>query len=259
MDVMNEINLDFIDRLEKILEWKPRSIGKLEHDFDTTSLYTTLFNTMDSDTREIPSTSVFNIFILLGIKPKRDAEYLRTKFKFEDGSIYDGFKRIDDIEQFLDQVLAHMIEFINISSYIYNRLGYEGKIKQQKDMLKFLIVTASSIYDELYSSRGKIEFAYYFKKILQNSSDITVEITRYNKETWRKEFSQFTRDTKVSIDEMLADSHDMKQIDIANIALIFSKMTDVDLLPLEERFSIQAGTVDYEIKEYNPIFITNFL
>ena len=34
MDVMNEISLEFSDRIEKILSWKHWSIGSIEEDFD---------------------------------------------------------------------------------------------------------------------------------------------------------------------------------------------------------------------------------
>jgi outer membrane phospholipase A len=81
-----------------------------------------------------------------------------------------------------------MIEFINLSTYIYKRLGHMKQKKHQKNMLKFLIVAATSMYDELYSSRGKIAFAYYFKKVLQNSDNLKEEITPYNNKSWKSEF-----------------------------------------------------------------------
>ncbi len=256
MDSMNEIKLNFIDRVEKILSWKSWSIGSTQDEYDNNKLYTKLFTTISADKLYIPTSSIFNIFILLGAKANIDSEYIKTNFKFKDNKFPDAFRRIDDPEEFLDQALANMIEFINLSSYIYLQCNTS---KLKSFMLKYLIVTASAMYDELYSSRGKNEFAYYFKKLLQNANDLEVNITPFNTETWRKEFSKFTKTTKQEIDEILVGTDDMYIVSISNITLIRGKMTDVNILPLREKYFIEAGIANYKTKEYNRIFITNFI
>lgn len=259
MDVMNEINLDFTDRIEKILTWKQWSTGNIEENFDETKLYTTLFSSIDSDMMYIPETSLFNIFVLLGIKPKNTPDDLLNKFKFEDSSHPTMYRRIDDSEEFLNQAIGHMIEFINLSTYIYNRLGYMKKTKQQKNMLKFLIVAASSMYDELYSHKGKIAFAYYFKKVLKNNDDITEEITPYNNKSWKSEFAKYTKEAKEDISFLLAGSDVAKPIFIANTVVICGRMTDIDLLPITQKYFIESGIADLQKQDYNRIFITTFL
>ena len=259
MYVMNEISLEFSDRIEKILSWKHWSIGSIEEDFDEMKLYTTLFSDIDSDMIHIPETSLFNIFVRLGVKPKNTAEEILTKFKFEDNSQPTMYRRMDDSEEFLDQAIGHMIEFMNLSTYIYLRLGHMKQKKQQKDMLKFLIVAAATMYDELYSSKGKIAFAYYFKKALQNSDNLTSKITPFNSKSWKSEFAKYTKETKENISFLLAGSDVAKPIFIANIALVCGRMTDQNLLPLEERYFIESGIADLQKQDYNRIFITTFL
>lgn len=258
---MNEINLDFLDRLEKVLSWKQWSVGNVEEDFDETKLYTTLFSSIDPDMIYVPETSLLNIFVLLGARPKdkKDAEILLSKFKFEDNSEPNKYRRIDDTEEYLDQALGHIVEFINLSTYIYNRLGYMKQTEQQKDMLKLLIVSASSLYDELYSSRGKIAFAYYFKQLLVSNNNPTKRITPFNNKSWKSEFAKFTKEAKEDISFLLAGSDVAQPIFIANIALICGRMTDPDLLPLTERYFIESGIPDLQKQDYNRIFITTFL
>jgi len=260
MDVMNEIKLDFNDRIEKVLSWKEWSVGDVAQDFDDKKLYTSLFHSIDSDTLNVTDDSMLNIFVLLGAKPDKSNEEMFNKFKFEDSAVPSGsFRRIDDTEEFLDQAIGHMIEFINLSTYIYLRLGYMKQKKRQRNMLKFLIVAAATMYNELYSIRGKIAFAYYFKKIIQNSDNLTKKITPYNKKSWKGEFAKYTEETKEDISFLLAGSDVAKPIPIANIVLVCGKMTDPDLLPLEERYFIESGIADLQKQDYNPIFITTFL
>jgi len=256
---MNEIKLDFSDRIEKILSWKHWSVGNVEEDFDETKLYTKLFSAIDSNTINVPKSSIFNIFVLLGAKPKRDAQTLRNKYKFMNNTEPNVYKRIDDEEIFQDQVINHMIMFINLSTYIYNRLGYMKKTKLQKVMLKHLIVVASTIYEDLYdTSRGKIAFAYYFKKVLQNSDNLTREITPYNNKSWKSEFAKYIKETKEGISSLLSGSDILEPIFIANVALVMGKMTDIDVTP-SERYFIEAGIADLQKQKYNRIFLTTFI
>jgi len=115
------------------------------------------------------------------------------------------------------------------------------------------------MYEELYSSKGKIAFAYYFKKLLQNSNDLAEEITPYNNKSWKSEFAKYTKEAKEDISFLLAGSDVAQPIFIANIALVCGKMTDPDLLPLEERYFIESGIADFQKQDYNRIFITTFL
>ena len=256
---MNEISIDLVSRLEEVRSWKDWTVGDVKDIFDVNKSYTTIFSPSSTDSLNIPETSILNILVLLGAKPNRDSQYLKTKFKFY-GTKPDSSTRISDTKDFFDEALASMIEFINVSAYLYDKLEYLGRAEIQNGILKYLIVAAASIYEELYSSRGKIEFAYYFKKLLQHNSDINVEITPYNRESWRGDFAGYTRLAKKSIDRLISQSNGINSMDttVSNIKLFFGKKTDKDLLPLEERYFIEIK-VDYKNKAPEQIFITNFI
>jgi hypothetical protein len=258
MYAMNEISLDLINRLEEVLLWKPWTEGSIEDFFDEYKLYTTIFSPSSTESLNIPKTSILNILVPLGVQPNRDSHYLKTKFQFYDTET-GTFTRIPDTKEFFDQALASVVEFINISTYLYDKLAYMGRSDMQGDMLKFLIVAASSVYEELYSSRGKIEFAYYFKKLLQCDNNIECEITPYNRESWRGDFAKYTKLTKQAIDELIDDNDNgSTSIVISNIKLSIGKKIDPDILPVEKRYFIEME-VGYKNKASEQIFITNFI
>ncbi len=256
---MNEINLDLVDRLEEVISWKDWTEGNVKDIFDKNKLYTTIFSPASTDSLNIAETSILNILVLLGVKPNRDSQYLETKFKFYKTKP-DSFTRISDTKEFFDEALASMIEFINVSAYLYDKLEYLGKAEIQNGILKYLIVAAASIYEELYSSRGKIEFAYYFKKLLQHNDDIDIEVTPYNRESWRGDFAGYTRLVKKNIDILLSPNNGINSFNttVSNIILFYGKETDKDLLPLEERYFIEIKA-EYKNKAPEQIFITNFI
>jgi hypothetical protein len=122
---------------------------------------------------------------------------------------------------------------------------------------KMLIISASAQYEEMYSSRGKIEFAYYFKKLLDNNYNFNLSITPYNRESWRGEYAKYTKIAKYEIDTIIEESHKQEEIiKISNICIIYGKRRDKKL-PIEEKYVIEAG-ISNNNKEYNRIFIAIF-
>ena len=160
-------------------------------------------------------------------------------------------------KDFYLNAIFSMINFINVSVYLYHKFPLIGRQDMQKPMLSFLTVAAASAYEELYSDRSKYEFAYYFRKVLQNNSNLNTDITPYNSKSWRSEFNSLTKFAKVGIDEELdAIDMDVKSIYISNLNLTIGNIVDGRMNPNESRYTIEAGVADMDSDRYDRIFIS---
>jgi len=257
MNKNKEITIDFIDRLKEIVPSQYKIATKNVKDiFFKQALYADIINEYGNLSLRVKPSSLLSIFSLLSAEPKKTKEELENSYVYIDKRINNI--RITDYPKFLTQILFEMIHFINMAVYLYKRYLYEARSKEERTILtKMLIVSASNLYDELYSSRGKIEFAYYFKKILEHHDNINVSITPYNKESWRGEYAKYTRLAKAEIDKNCKLTNEREEIIlISNIYIAYGKRIDERLPNLGERYFIRGIYVNGE--DYNPIFIVTF-
>lgn len=257
MNENKEIQIDLMDRLRLVVtsQYK-RATNTVKDDFFENNLYSKILNEYSTIPLNVEVNSIFSIFSLLSANPNKNVQEIQNSYRYMDK--YSDI-RITNYPSFLTQNLFNMVQFINLSTYLYKRYEYEQRSKQERAMLlKMLIVSASTLYDELYSSRGKIEFAYYFKKLLENDDNFTKTITPYNKESWRGEYAKYTRLAKDEIDTICEISKKKEEIvSISNLLLIYGKRIDEKLPHLGERYVIEAGISSHK-HEYNRIFITTF-
>ena len=199
---------------------------------------------------------------------------------------------LSDPKTFYLQAIYAMANFINVSVYLYKKLTLIGHEDMQGAMMNFLIVAASNAYDELYSSKGKIEFAYYFKKAIEHNANLNTEITKFKSKSWKSDFNKLTKAAKVGIDETIStaqrssilkaveklrwkNSHTThltlrdfqyqlsvfptivtRTIVISNLSITIGKITDRRINPDERRYTIEAAIADKEKDYYDRIFIS---
>ncbi len=249
------IQLDFIDNALIILSRFDQEKSSFYDDYIVNALYTNLFDRLQDDKVDLnpEPTSIYNIYNLLGATPRKSSKIIRENFMFIDEDVIGP---LYDTKTFYLQAIYSMINFVNASVYLYRKLALVGREDMQGAMMKFLIVAASNAYEELYSSRGKIEFAYYFKKVLQHNSNLDVEITKFNNKSWKSEFAKLTKSAKVGIDKMLGDTEHTKTIYIANLCLTIGKITDKRINPDEKRYTMEVAIADMKKDSYDRIFIS---
>ena len=261
MNKNKEISVDFIDRLKKIVTSRYKiATNNVKDIFFEQALYAHILNEYGNLHLMVKPNSLLSIFSLLSAEPKKTKEKLENSFVYiyERNNLSIKNIRINNYSVYLTQNLFNMIQFINLAVYLHKRYLYEERSKEERTILtKILIVSASNLYDELYSSRGKIEFAYYFKKILEHHDNINVSITPYNKESWRGEYAKYTRLAKAEIDKNCKLTNEREEIIlISNIYIAYGKRIDERLPNLGERYFIRGIYVNGE--DYNPIFIVTF-
>jgi len=249
------IQLDFIDNALTVLSKFDEGKGSFYGDYTVNALYTNLFDKLEDEDIDLnpTSTSIDNIFILLGATPRKSAETIQKNYMFYDEDIIGP---LSDPKTFYLQAIFSMFHMINASVYIYNKLSIIGREDAQGDMLKFLIVAASNAYEELYSSKGKIEFAYYFKKAIEHNANPNTEITKFKSKSWKSDFNKLTKAAKVNIDEIIGDNEGTKTINISNISITIGKIIDRRINPDERRYTIEAAVADKEKDHYDRIFIS---
>ena len=250
------IPLDFIDNALTVLSKFDEGKGSFYGGYTVNALYTNLFDKLE-DEEEIDmnpiSTSIDNIFILLGAIPRKSTETIQKNYMFYDEDIIGP---LSDPKKFYLQAVFSMFHMINASVYIYNKLFIIGREDAQGDMLKFLIVAASNAYEELYSSKGKIKFAYYFKKAIEHNAHLNTEITKFKSKSWKSDFNKLTKATKINIDGIIGDDEGTKTINISNISITIGKIIDRRINPDERRYTIEAAIADKEKDHYDRIFIS---
>jgi hypothetical protein len=262
MDKNKEISPLFLNRLRFVVTSRYKiSTNNVKDVFFEEALYAHIINEFATIPFTVPADSIFSIFSLLSAEPNKEEQQLKDSFRYIHEATHSQINdiRITDYESFLTQNLFNMIQFINLSLYLYKRYLHEERSKKEITMLKkMLIISASAQYGEMYSSRGKNEFAYYFKRLLDNHCDSTLAILPYNKKTWRSVYARYTKIAKDEIDTILEKSHQQEEIrKVSNICISYGKKRDTRLPHLGERYVIEAGISNHN-KEYNRIFIATF-
>lgn len=249
------IQHDFIDNTLTVLDKFDQGQGSLYDEYNVNALYTNLFDKLQDDEVDTnpAATSIYNIYILLGATPRKDAETIQNNYMFYDE---DFIGPLSDPKTFYLQAIYAMANFINVSVYLYKKLALLNREDMQGAMMNFLIVAASNAYEELYSSRGKIEFAYYFTKALQHNANLNTEITEFKSKSWKSDYNKLTKNAKIGIDEIIGDNEGTKTINISNISITIGKITDRRINPDERRYTIEAAIADEEKDKYDRIFIS---
>jgi len=257
-DYSKEISLDFSDRLTKVMQSSFKlATTNVQDKFFEEALYVPILNEYSTLPLNVKDDSIFNIFVLLSVEPKKDEIELHDSYiYFEENNELTQveYEHITDYNTFLLQNTFNMIQFINISMYLYQRYLLEKRTeKEKRALLKLLIVSASNLYHELYSRRGKIKFSYYFKRLLENYKNFKTSIRPYNTNSWRKEYDLYSQQAKEEID--LFSKEEIATI--SNIKLTCGKREDERLPHKGKCYVIEAGISNLE-EDYNRIFIVTF-
>jgi len=248
-----EISTDFIDRLTEIMNNSyKKEKSDVQDDFYEDVIYANILKEYLELPLNVEKNSLLYIFTLLSAEPKKDEKKLTDDYIYY--SQQEEYKKITNYNHFLTQNIFNMLQFINISTYLYQYYLQNNPKDEQKNFLLILITSASNMYEELYSSRGKIEFAYYFKKVLENNTQINTKITPYNRESWRGDYARYTKAVKSMIDSLKEED----VIYISNIVFIYGRRQDERLPHKGECYIIEAG-IHNNSKEYERISIATFL
>jgi len=220
----NEIPLELEEHIKRNAKALWTGKGAIDAPFDPRLCYTNLFDADDIYGREVEKTSIYNILTLLSAEADIDPKnYL---YETEDKNTGELYKHaVLNKEDARANNLELMMQFINFSCYIYDK-AKEASHKDMNYIKQLVIVMASNMYHELYSSRGKIEFAYYLKKHLEQR-DPHKPITAYNRDSWRGEYGKYTRKFNKLVDDKKAATIYIGE----NIAITFMKMKDENISP----------------------------
>ena len=263
MYTMNEISTDLIENLQTYIEIMHKEEGDISSIFYEHTLYLDFLRDFVSELAEgindtgTEPTSPLYIFKLLDSKPSRPPTLKQLQQTY---SFYTESDKLEITQN--DQsarTLLAMMQFLNISTYIYKHMQRtEPDESKQAVLLEKLFIAAAAEYDSLYSSRKKNEFAYYFEKLLTTGANTTIEPYDTNKHRWR--YNEYTTNLKLIIDTLKESSfEDKMETEVySNIVITYGKMKDEKLPSLGIRYFINISIFNPLNPNYNPIFNTNF-
>ncbi len=223
--------------------------------YDDRVLYCPIFKSTleNSDT---PKNTLLHLLVLLSAQPKeidlsQKPHYTQDQ---EGNSIY----YFDNKERFLDNAIDLMLEFINLSAFLLYHL--QDKQETKENLSHLLIVAASNEYDQLFSSRSKNEFAYYFGWVLDYCDDENLyraTIDPYIPDKWRNKFRRMTQKVKKYIQELDQTEEDMSTILISNVAMTVGTISDP--IDKQEKGFFEIGIyASVPVQKYNRILVTPF-
>ncbi len=258
MKKQKQINPTFFDNAKLVLAQFKAESGNIANDYHRDVLYTSVFDKLKTDEDHVDAmpvaTSLDNLFATLGSTPRKKTEVIQKNFMWIDKEGTIG--TLDNSKSFYLNAIYSMVNFINVSVYIYHKLPLLNCQYLQNDMLNFLTVAASNAYEELYSTQ-KHEFTYYFRKVLQNHFNLSIDITPFKTDSWRKDYNKLIKYAKAGITEELNTVDiDVKSIPIANLNLTIGNISDKKINPDESRYTIEAGIANTDSKDYDRIFIS---
>jgi hypothetical protein len=250
---MNKITNTTIKYIEEYLQIVKEPIQ--ESSFNQHSLYIDFLPQFIKDFyngSNLTVESIFMIFEILSVEPTRSYQNIKDNLRFIDNQEEEISLKSKELVN--KQSLFHILNLINISIYLL-------KQKNENEDFKTLLMTmAINIYENLYSSRGKMKFAYYFRKLLDHHEKPYTLITAYKSSSWRGEYGNYTKVVKEYIDELPLSSHNDRIHDytIKNIIILRGQMKDTKLAEKEMQYFIQMGTFDIVTQDFQPLFSTNF-
>jgi hypothetical protein len=247
---------------EMILEYlELKSMMPTEHFFDYKYCYfpdlTDLLQNL-----KISKTSPLYVFIPMGATPRLKDGDRKTqsnfRFMFKDEKIFYKLKTHDAL---LRYALGNMLELLNLATYIYANIPKDDK-KLKTNIIRLLIIAALTEYDNMYTPRGKHEFAYYLKQFIKNQKDLSGEVKPFNTNTSKSENAKTLAKFKQFVDSMFHSGQDMITSYIANIAITFGKLSDKKISDMSEQYFIDISFLDLsstlDTPIYKCLFITNF-
>jgi len=250
---MNKITNTTIKYIEKYLEFENESVkGSNFNQYTLYMIFLPQFVKDFHNAKEFTSSSIFNIFKLLSVTPTRSYQKIKDEFRFEDS---EGEVVINNKASLEEKALTEMLNLINLSIYILKQ-----KEEQKEVYKKFLIVMATNVYENLYSSRGKYEFAYYFGKMVEYPDNTTREVTPYKSHSWRGEYKDYITEITDHIDTLpISEKNDkMTEVYIQNIVIICGQMQDKRLKDKSRQYFIKIGTFHILTQNFTPLASTNF-
>lgn len=260
---MNEISIETSDNIGAYFEYRKQSTPSNDSLFDEKYFYgQDLINALEISGLKISKKSPLYLFVLLSATPGKDDSYARDNFMFTQDETPGIFWGMSKYETLLRYAVWNFMEFINVSIYLYNYTLKHNPDKQYV-LLRLLVVAALNEYDKLYSSKGKNQFAYYFRKLLQQNTNIDQPIKEFNTKTSKAEFSKYTKELKVYADDLKKRGLFMQDLTISNITITYGTMKDIYSADTSEHYFIELSAtakIYILLKPYthNRIFITNF-
>jgi hypothetical protein len=250
---MKYITPETIEKIESYLQVLSRPIeGNLFHSDALYIDFLPQFIEEFKEAKEFSSSSVFSIFKSLSVKPTRSYQKIKDELRFKDRQ---GEVEIKSKASLEEKALTEILNLINTSIYILKQ-----KKEQKEEFKKFLIVMATNMYANLYSNRGKYEFAYYFGKMIEYHDHITREVTPYKSHSWRGEYKDYVTEITDYIDTFpIAEKNNrMNEVHINNIAIIIGQMEDEKLKDKTMQYFIKIGTFHISTQDFTPLASTNF-
>jgi len=253
---MNKITNTTVEYIKEYLTILKKPVNEI--DFNQYTLYMDFLPQFIRDFDngiEFSLESIFTVFKLLSVEPTRSYKEIKDNFRFIDSKQRDINP---PSKEFVNKEnLFHILNLINTSIFLLKQ-KYNNDNKEK--LKNLLIIMAINIYQNLYSSRGKMKFAYYFAKLLEYHQTPNVLITPYKSHSWRGEYGAYTKNLKKYISKLPLSSYGdrMDEIYINNIVIISGQMKDTKLANKEMQYFIQMGTFNILKKDFQPIFSTNF-
>ena len=263
---VGELRAGYLDDFAKCMKTLfPHGKGNIQEDFEEGYLYIDLFdhhlqNDCENLNYKIDKSSLAAIHLPLQAKPKKKRDAL-----FTDTDSATNVFEISDTAEFNEEAQCQLIKFINVSMYLYRRIclmhpsrNREDK-KTKKNYLNLFTIAASGLYDELYSQRGRNEFAYYFAKLLEHHDDIHTTVTPFKTDSRRSEFNTMLGLWKSNVEKIMQmDDNRPFTIPIANIVLAVGKHLEKQIASNPERYFVEASLIDMQSDYHNRLFIATF-
>ncbi len=242
---MNEISINLLDIYPEVLKRFTTVDENIADDYCADTLYCSLLNNPNLLTDEEPvlnigDESIHMLFVLLSVTPNyEEKEITKTHYNFFDKQT---LLKITDTDKLTINALYSMVSFINIACYIIkNVLQEEQHDDKLQTVTKILQLAAAIMYDNLYSSKGKIKFSYYFTILLHMEvhGDFELAIEAYNHATHKRQYNRMKQAIKKHIDSTCKEKPYL--LSIGNVVLALDKAED-HLYDKQLKYYIDIGT-----------------
>ena len=255
MFTMNKITNTTIEYIEDYLEVMQEPIDG--NNFHLFTLYINFLPQFVKDFykgSEFTVESIFLIFELLSVEPTRSYQNIKDNLRFIDSEEKEVIQKSKEAVN--KEALFHILNLINLSIYLLDQIPQN----KQEDFKTLLMTMAINVYENLYTSRGKMKFAYYFGKLLDYHKNPYTSITAYKSSSWRGEYGRYTKGVKEYVDKLpLSSQNDkMDEVYIQNIVIIIGHMKDTQLAEKEMQYFIKMATFDIDTQDFQALFSTNF-
>lgn len=252
---MNKITNTTIEYIEDYLEVMQEPIDG--NNFHLFTLYINFLPQFVKDFykgSEFTVESIFLIFELLSVEPTRSYQNIKDNLRFIDSEEKEVIQKSKEAVN--KEALFHILNLINLSIYLLDQIPQN----KQEDFKTLLMTMAINVYENLYTSRGKMKFAYYFGKLLDYHKNPYTSITAYKSSSWRGEYGRYTKGVKEYVDKLpLSSQNDkMDEVYIQNIVIIIGHMKDTQLAEKEMQYFIKMATFDIDTQDFQALFSTNF-